>query len=311
MHTVHDRRVRAMGSSAHVLVVGGSEAMLDLAVDRLADLEARWSRFLPTSELTLLNAADGMPVMVSADTARLVGDLCRAWLVTGGRFDPTVHDAMVANGYDRPFHELTGVRGPVGAELPGRGCADIHVDRRTGLVQLPAGVRLDPGGLGKGLAADLVTATLRRLGAEGVLVSVGGDLRVSGTPPDGDAAWRIDIEHPDDPSHVIGQVLLADGGVATSTSARRRWLATDGADATVATEVHHLLDPVTGRSAQVPRRQVTSVAGTAAWAEVAAKVTFLDGVVPDEHSAALVVDDDDRLTALGDDRWFRLPVSPN
>lgn len=303
MRAVHDRRVRTMGSSAHVLVVGGSEAMLDLAIDRLADLEARWSRFLPTSELSLLNAADGMPVVVSADTARLVADLCRAWLVTGGRFDPTVHDAMIANGYDRPFHEI-GVAPRHDAPRPGCGCADIHVDRRTGLVQLPIGVRLDPGGLGKGLAADLVAATLRRHGAEGVLVSVGGDVRVCGTPPDGGPAWRVDVEHPDDPTHVIAQVALADGGVATSTSARRRWLAGDG------TAVHHLLDPATGRSAQVPRRQVTSVAGTAAWAEVAAKVTFLDGDVPDEHSAALVVDDAEHLTTLGDHRWFRLPVSP-
>lgn len=304
MRSVHDRRVRAMGSSAHVLVVGGGEAMIDLAIDRLADLEARWSRFLPTSELSLMNAADGMPVMVSADTARLVADLCRAWLVTGGRFDPTVYDAMLANGYDRPFHQMGVAPSRLDAPLLGRGCADIHVDRRTGLVQLPAGVHLDPGGLGKGLAADLVAATLRRLGAEGVLVSAGGDLRTSGTPPDGGAAWRIDVEDPDDPSHVIAEVVLADGGVATSTSARRRWPAADG------TDVHHLLDPATGRSAQVPRRQVTSVAGTAAWAEVAAKVTFLDGIVPDEHSAALVLDTDDHLTTLGDDRWFRLPVSP-
>ena len=222
MRTVHDRRVRAMGSSAHVMVVGGSEALLDLAVERLADLEQRWSRFLPTSELSALNAAGGMPVLVSTDTARLVADLCRAWLLTGGRFDPTVHDAMVATGYDRTFADLDGRNGSFArsslAGPIGRGCADIHVDRRLGLVQLPDGVHLDGGGLGKGLAADLIAADLRRAGAAGVLVSVGGDLCVSGTPPDGTSAWRIDVEAPDDATEIIAQVVLTEGGVATSTS---------------------------------------------------------------------------------------------
>jgi hypothetical protein len=119
-------------------------------------------------------------------------------------------------------------------------------------------------------------------GARGALVSLGGDVRVAGASPHG-GEWRIAVEDPDDPEHVLAVVPLTEGGLATTTTARRRWTAPDG------TTAHHLIDPATGAPASVPWGQVTVVAGTAAWAEVAAKVAFLDGCLPDHHTSALLV----------------------
>ena len=58
---------------------------------------------------------------------------------------------------------------------------------------LPAGIRFDPGGIGKGLAADIVTEELIAAGAAGALVSVGGDVRVRGESPGG-TAWDLAID---------------------------------------------------------------------------------------------------------------------
>jgi len=93
-----------MGTWAHVVIAGGGDRgqALDRARRRIDDLERRWSRFLPDSEVSRLNAGAGRPVLVSPETARLVARAVDAWRLTAGRFDPTVLPALVAAGYDRP-----------------------------------------------------------------------------------------------------------------------------------------------------------------------------------------------------------------
>src|SRR5437870_1539317 len=122
--------------------------------------------------------------------------------------------------------------------------SDAHViDVDGDRVRLPAGVGLDPGGIGKGLAADLVVAEALAAGAAGACVNLGGDLRVAGRPPEGPSAagktaWTVAVEHPASPEP-LALLGLHDGAVATSTTLRRRWTA--GGQ-----ERHHLIDPWTG-----------------------------------------------------------------
>lgn len=301
MHTVRSHSWAAMGTTARLVVVGGDETLVALGVERVAELEARWSRFLPTSELSRLNAAAGTPCVVSDDTALLVEQLVTAWHRTGGRFDPTVHDAMLALGYDRrwPFVQALGREG---SALP-PGCAGIEVDRQTGLVWLPAGVHLDAGGLGKGLAADLVASALMIAGAAGVLIDLGGDLRVVGDAPDG-GQWRIEIEHPADPELTLAVVQTDDGGVATSSCGKRRWRVRHGAHAL---DVHHVVDPRTALPAATAATSATALAPSAALAEVGATVALLDGDLADAPwvFAALLADSDGSTRCLGDDTLFR------
>jgi thiamine biosynthesis lipoprotein len=180
-----ERRFRAMGSDAHVIVVGGPNGLVDTAAARIEDLEAKWSRFRPSSEVCRLTAAAGAWVDVSADTTLLVRRSIDAWYLTGASFDPTVLGAMLDAGYDRTFETLRTAGGePVDVRRPRFslvGCTDIGVEDRR--VRLPADCGFDAGGIGKGLAADLVAEELMAAGAEGVLMSLGGDLRVDASPP--------------------------------------------------------------------------------------------------------------------------------
>ena len=245
--------------------------------DRLGHLEAWWSRFVPSSDLCRINAGAGQAVEVQPETLGVVELAIAAWALTGGRFDPSVLPALVAAGYDRPFTAIAAA-GPAPVDrptnpTPAPGCADVAVDVDAGTIRLPVGVQLDLGGIGKGHAADIVARELLASGATGACVNLGGDVRVTGSPPDG-AGWTIAVQHPLEDASIV-TLALADGAVATSTTAYRRW----GDDA------HHLIDPATGLPSRTDLLAVTVVAGEAAWAEVIAKAALLAGLdgAPGDH----------------------------
>ncbi len=279
-----ERQFGAMGSDAHVVVVG-REPLADVARARIADLERRWSRFDERSEVSALNRHAGDPVVVSSETVELVERAVDAWRLTHGWFDPTVLGDLVRAGYDRPYDEIDRSSAADGASTLQAGAAGIQIVGCT--VRLPAGTGFDPGGIGKGLAADIVVDELLAEGADGVCVNLGGDVRVGGTSPDGDA-WTVAIEHPQF-AHEIARVGVAQGAVATSTTLRRRWQV--GAELR-----HHLIDPTTGRPSWTDVPFTTVVAGHAWTAEVLAKALVLRGAparfddVDAAGAAALAVD---------------------
>lgn len=268
-----------MGTEAHVIVVGGPRALAAQAGTFVAELERRWSRFLPDSEVCTLNRRTGDTVVVSDLTRVLVRCGVEGWRRSDGWFDPGVHDALVAAGYDRDFTAVVASgSSPVAPAEPYRSpdWNALVVDDAAGTVRLPAGAAFDPGGIGKGLAADLTVAELMAAGAVGACVNLGGDLRAEGRPPDG-PAWRIALDtragsHPQ-------AVCLRRGAVATSGTWRRRWLGGG-------VEQHHLIDPRTGVPSATHRVEATVVAATAWEAEVAAKVALL---APPSDSARLLV----------------------
>lgn len=274
-----DRTFRVMGTDARVLVLGGPDDIVENAGRSLASLDARWSRFRWDSELSRLNRnARGRPVRVSECTFSLLARAVDAWHRTGGRFDPTGHDAMVALGYDRDFARLRAEAETVPSRATERtaplpGCGGILLDPMVHAVTLPDGVALDFGGIGKGYAADLVAAELMAGGAEAVCVDLGGDLRVMGRGPFDDA-WEVEF---DDPAvaAALGRIRITAGAVATSTRLVRRW-SRQREDGELES-VHHLLDPVTGTSVTNGLATVTVVAGATWWAEVLAKAAFVAG----------------------------------
>ena len=256
-----------MGSEARVVVTGGAvDALAELARRRIDDLERKWSRFLPASEVSALNRARGRAVRVSPDTFDLVRRAVAGWRATNGRFDPTVLGDVVRAGYDRTFSAVV-LRPGDGVSVLRRGCGEIVLDVGASTVTLPPDVGFDPGGIGKGLAADLVVAELLAAGADGAAVSLGGDLRAAGIPPDDAPSWVVAVDHPG--TGRVATVALAAGAVATSTTRLRAWMV-DGA------RRHHVIDPSTGApAARITAAAVTAVAGHAADAEVAVKAALL------------------------------------
>jgi thiamine biosynthesis lipoprotein len=291
-----DARFRVMGSDAHVVVVGGRRSLAELAAVRLRDLDRRWSRFRPDSEVSGLNCAGGVRTTVSPETALLLTKAAMAWRLTGGLFDPTVLGAVVGAGYDRSFERLTDDGSPAfrAAWAASPGASGIAVDGLT--AALPAGVGFDPGGIGKGLAADLVVGELLGEGARGACVNVGGDLRAAGEAPGG-GSWTIAVDHPGHRKPIARVGLLA-GAVATSTTLLRRWRAGG-------VERHHLIDPTTGAPSDTDIELATVVAGEAWMAEALAKAVLLRGrpyqfdALGGTTAEALVVATDGAIAATG------------
>lgn len=279
-----EARFPAMGTAAHVIVVGGPDHLLDLGTSMIAELEGRWSRFVADSEVSALNEHAGHPVLVSTATYDLVVKALAAWRATDGRFDPTVGDALVAQGYDVDFAMLRTIRPERTVSRPAPTPAGIQLDPAIFGVTLPEGVAFDPGGIGKGLAADLAATRLLDAGAQGALVNIGGDLRALGQPPTDDG-WVVTIPEPAATDRELLRLSIPGGGVATSSSLCRRWQTTTG-------EAHHLIDPFTGEPADTDVYSVTVVAGEAWWAEALTKSLYLlgpDGLASLENAHAVIV----------------------
>jgi len=245
------RRFEAMGTEVELLLDAPedelAECALDAAESEFHRLEALLTRFRPDSELSRLNASGALEA--GPDLLRVVRLALEARDRTGGLFDPTVHDALVAAGYDRTFASVA-PDGPVASA--GAGCGGVvEFDGTT--IRLDPGVRLDLGGIAKGDAVDRACELLAAAGP--CLVNAGGDLAVRG------GSWPIAV--PDGPT-----LELSAGALATSGRDRRRWRRGGR-------ELHHLIDPRTGRPAETPLLRVTVVAGTAVQAEVLAKAAFL------------------------------------
>ena len=283
-----ETRFRAMGTDVHVAVVGGGPNLLQVAEQRIRDLERRWSRVLDTSEISALNGNPGRPVIVSADTFTLVARAVAAWHATGGRFDPTVGPALAAHGYDRDFTDVARATSTAAFSIaPVPGPAGIDLLTGVNAITLPVGVTVDPGGIGKGLAADLTAHLLLASGAEGALVNLGGDLRALGRAPSRDG-WAVTVDDPIRAGRELLRLAMPEGAVATSSRLRRRWQTTAG-------EAHHLIDPSTGRPAQTDVVAVTVVAGEAWWAEALTKALFLSGAaglheIDDLHAVVVTAD---------------------
>lgn len=290
-----DTRFRAMGTDVHITVVDGPETLLDLGRTMIGELEGRWSRFREDSEVSALNRHAGHPVLVSTATYDLVTKALAAWRATGGRFDPTVGDALVAHGYDRDFAAIRTTIAATGSNNPAPTPAGVQLDPTIGGITLPGGVVFDPGGIGKGLAADLTAIRLLDAGARGALVNVGGDLRALGQPPTEDG-WVITIPGPAGPQTELLRLTIPEGAVATSSYLRRRWQTTTG-------EAHHLIDPTTGQPADTDVHSVTVVTGEAWWAEVLTKSLYLLGPAGlaslDNAHAVIVMSDGTRHATDG------------
>ena len=272
---------RAIGTSVHLIVtepaaLGPASRMLRAD---LAALDAACSRFRDDSEVVALDRLPQWrgrtgPVKVSPLLAEAVGVALRAARATDGDVDPTVGGAMSAAGYDRDF-ALVRPNGPAVRLTVHRvpGWREVQLDEQARLLSLPAGVRLDLGATAKAWAADRAA---ERIAAElgcGVLVNLGGDIAVAGPgPADG---WQIRVQdvtgRPEDPpTGPAAVVAIHSGGLATSSTAARRWRR--GGDV-----LHHILDPRSGLPTAPVWRTVSVAAATCTDANVASTASVIRG----------------------------------
>jgi thiamine biosynthesis lipoprotein len=253
---------RAMGClvNAQVQTEADGAALLNALPARFDALEDCLSRFRPASELMRLNAQAGEWVAVSETLFANVAAAKHAARLSDGLFNPLVLPAMLANGYDRSFEQIT--TPVVIAPPPAPDWRGIKLDAKTRRVRLPEGSGLDLGGVAKGWAAQTIAAELGTYGP--ALVDIGGDIAASGAP-EGATGWEVEI------GSTGYHIALRDACVVTSGTDYRRWQSSDGR------ALHHLVDPRTGEPAQSDVVCATVAHPSGAAAEAYAKALLIRG----------------------------------
>lgn len=266
--TWHRANARVMGSPSEILIDGPVD-LVRVGFTRLRHLERTWSRFLPESELNRLQAWPGDWLECSDDLVGALRWCIRMHAETEGLFDPSIRTSLERLGYDRTFAEIVEQANCATAAAPtapARGIAGLEISGNW--ARIAAGLSIDLGGIGKGLAADIVADELIAAGANSAYVSLGGDIHSAGEPVD-EQGWRVPLLHP-----VTGEAVdhhaLYSGALVMSTVAIRRW--TRGG-----VEHHHIIDPRTGAPADTDVIAVAVADQSAARAEALAKAAIIAG----------------------------------
>jgi thiamine biosynthesis lipoprotein len=268
---LHGLAVDAFGGRATIEVSTELDReVLAAAAGIVREVHSCLTRFDPESELSRLNLNPEPTVAASETMRRFVHAAARAARDTEGLVDPTVLPELEAAGYVRSLSDPGGPQAGRPAAPPGggrtkEGWKSLSVDDAAGTVTREPGVRLDAGGIGKGLAADLVAEYLSGFGPEAFTVNCLGDIRSGGI------ARTVEITSPFDPARVIASIPLADAALATSGTTKRSWTRDDG------TAAHHLIDPRSGLPASTGLVQATALAATGVEAEARAKAALLSG----------------------------------
>jgi thiamine biosynthesis lipoprotein len=271
---------RAIGVDIRLVVTDRASlpTAREIAEFDLAVLDLACSRFRPDSEIARIDDAAGRPVAISAVLAEAISVALDAAALTGGDLDPTLGQVIASLGYDRDFAAVP-ASSPSPAVVVRRRAnwTSVDLDARGSFVRVPAGVQLDLGATAKAWAADRIAARVADAVDGPVLVGLGGDIAVAGSPLEGGWPIRVQDRPESDGTNDPAQtVALHEGGLATSSTTVRRWRR-GGVD------MHHLLDPWTNLPAVSPWRTVSVVAQSCLAANVASTTALIRGATGLEY----------------------------
>ncbi len=299
-----------MGTLVKITAVARSESVAQAAatagfaeIRRLEELLSTW---IPTSELSRVNAAAGiLPVHVSLETLTVVQRAVQAAEMTDGGFNIAIGPAVDA------WRVTEGQRIPTEAELdalrPLVDLMSVHANMRERTIFLAkTGMRIDVGGIGKGYAADQAVEALRKAGAIAGIVALSGDIKTFGRLPDG-KMFPVGVQHPRQDGAVLAWIDLQDEAISTAGD-YERFFERNGV------RYHHILDPRTLQPAR-SCQSVTVIAREGVWADGLDTGIFVMGPergmelveqLPDVE--AIIVDADGRLlVSSGLKQRIRLP----
>ena len=269
---LHRQSRRVMGSLAEVQVYASDANLagraMAAALDEMERVDQLLSNYQPKTELSRMNAGAGKaPFRASAELYEFVRTCRRYFEETLGTFDPTMGPIARAWGFFTPRPSQ-----PTGAAVARAralaGFDKVRLDDATRAISFARdGVEIDPGGIGKGYAADRATAVLRQLGISSALVSAGGStLYALGRPPDRDG-WKIAVRDPARPATSLGFVMLRDNAISTS-GLTEKFVEVNGH------RYGHIIDPRLGEPAE-GMCQVSVVAKDATASDAYTKAAFL------------------------------------
>jgi len=264
---------RAMNTDVLLVAEEGRTAADGLQAARaiIEESERRFSRFLPDSEITNLNASAGSWHPISSDLMDMLLQSREFSLETGGLFDPSILPDLKRLGYDKSMDDIRKDGASASFEWGPAfrpNVRQVEIDFDHSRIRLPIGMEIDLGGIAKGWIVERAAELLQRY-TSACAASAGGDVVFLGLPADG-SKWRVAIEDPMDSTSTVAQLQMGPGAVVTSSVVKRSWK--QGGVLR-----HHLIDPRTGEPAASDWLSVTVAAPKITTAEVYAKALLIGG----------------------------------
>jgi len=234
---------QAMACACEVVIAAEEEqAMFAIAQEAIAEIkriESKYSRYRADSIVSRINAqAGGEAVVCDAETNSLLDYAQALHAASDGLFDITAGILRRAWNFKLaqvpPTEDLAALCALIGWH---------RAEREAGSLRLPeAGMEIDFGGFGKEYAADRAAALLLERGASHGYVNLGGDIRVLGPKPEGQA-WTMGIQDPRQQGKIVASIPVPEGALATSGD-YERYIEVAGQ------RYCHILNPHTGMPVQ-------------------------------------------------------------
>jgi len=239
----------------------------DAVIAAMHHINTTMSPYISDSLLSKINnQASIAPMKISKELFELIDRSLKISKMTNGAFDITF--SSVGYLYDYRLKQKPSVT-ELKEKLPLINYKSIHLDAANSSISFTqSGVKIDLGGIAKGLAVDNSIEILKDYGVKDASVTAGGDTYVLGN--NAGKMWHIGIKHPRAESSLISILPLADTAVSTSGDYERYFIE-DGK------RYHHILNPKTGKSVSSVQ-SVTIIAQNSTLADALSTSVFVLGV---------------------------------
>jgi len=236
------------------------------------NFESNFSRFILTSELSLLNQSSDS----FWSSRELIDILLLArnfYHLTAGIFNPSILPDLERIGYDKSFNllDIDSKEKILNPEPATKDFDLINIDIASNLITKPANLKIDLGGIGKGYIVDVLVKKIIAKGYENFWISAGGDMYVSGLTED-KKLYQIGVQNPLKLEVDIASLLVIDKQLAIATSgvSKRKWKR-EGKT------YNHVIDPRTGTSVSNDLLAVTVISDKAVKSDVFSKTVLILG----------------------------------
>jgi len=271
----HDTKL-ALGSDVTLVLVSdrGEAAVAEVFRSlwyTIYCFERQFSRFIPSSELSVFNRSAGSRLPISPEFRDILRVARQLGLETGGLFNPLILPALHRAGYKQSFVEH--YQDDVQDDYSARTVVQVERLEVTDTTAcIPYGTALDLGGCGKGYLADLLANTIVPDWLDGYWLSLGGDVVGEGCDGSG-KPWKVAIQSAFKDNTASRWCLQTTGkrfaaatsgtGVRTGTQQGKRW--------------HHIIDPRTLQPSNSDVRMATVFDESAVRADVLASCAVILG----------------------------------
>ncbi len=263
------RDIFAMDTVMSVTAYGEeAETAVSAAVDEINRLDTLFSVGNADSDIARLNTEK--TATVSDETFSLVERSLELYKSTGGALNITIYPLMEAWGFTTGEYrvpeqtELTSLLGTMQID-------DIQCDSDTKTITLPEHTQIDLGAIAKGYTSSRLMDLFAEYDVVSALVSLGGNVQVYSTKPDG-SKWRVAVEDPfSDSEEAYAGILSLQDQAAITSGAYERYFEQDGV------RYHHILDPSTGYPAESGLSSVTIVSADGTLADALSTALFVMG----------------------------------